>query len=184
MSATTCTHHTDSERIACPVCLVTSLRAERDHWQEIAKTSTAEREHNANAAAEITVHRDQLRAELAVAQNWVQHHSKHAEDLIDENVELRAELHQLRSDCDNETKWAAHYLAQSIVDEARADKAEAALAAAKERLRSEAMDDYALIKDLQRELSAERARLAHVLKSDWPFRNRDEIDKDIKEAAK
>jgi len=32
------------------------------------------------------------RAELAVAQNWVQHHSKHAEDLIDENVELRAEL--------------------------------------------------------------------------------------------
>ena len=33
------------------------------------------------------------------------------------------------------------------------------LATAKERLRSEAMDDYAAIKDLQRELAAERARL-------------------------
>jgi len=41
----------------------------------------------------------------------------------------------------------------------RAMKAEADLAAAKERLRSEAMDDYASIKDLQRELAIERARL-------------------------
>jgi len=41
----------------------------------------------------------------------------------------------------------------------RAMKAEAELAAAKERLRSEAMDDYASIKDLQRELATERARL-------------------------
>ena len=42
---------------------------------------------------------------------------------------------------------------------ARAEKAEAELAAAKERLRSEAMDDYASIKHLQRELATERARL-------------------------
>jgi hypothetical protein len=42
---------------------------------------------------------------------------------------------------------------------ARAEKAEADLAAAKERLRSEAMDDYASIKNLQRELAIERARL-------------------------
>jgi hypothetical protein len=42
---------------------------------------------------------------------------------------------------------------------------EAELTAAKERLRSEAMDDYASIKDLQRELAAEQARL------DWVFRN-------------
>jgi len=150
--------HTISERIACPVCVVTKLNSELEHWQEIAKTATAEREHNANAAAEITAHRDQLRAELAVAQKWVQHHSKHAEDLIDENVELRAELHQLRSDCDNETKWAAHYLAQSIVDEARADKAEAALA-------------------------AERARLDYVLKNDCPWNDRNEIDEDIKKMS-
>jgi hypothetical protein len=33
-----------------------------------------------------------LRAELAVAENWVEHHSKHADDLIGENVRLRAEL--------------------------------------------------------------------------------------------
>jgi hypothetical protein len=44
-------------------------------------------------------------------------------------------------------------------------KQDAELAAAKERLRSEAMDDYASIKDLQRELATERARL------DWVFRN-------------
>jgi hypothetical protein len=96
MSTSTCTHHTDSERIACPVCLVAALTAE---------------------------------------------------------------LHQLRSDCENETKWAAHYLAQSIADKARADKAE-------------------------NDLATERARLDHVLKNDWPFCNRDEIDKDIKEGAK
>ena len=44
-------------------------------------------------------------------------------------------------------------------------KLDAELAAANERLRSEAMDDYASIKDLQRELATERARL------DWVFRN-------------
>jgi len=70
-----------------------------------------------------------------------------------------AELDQLRSDCENETKWAAHYLAQSIADKSRAEKAEAELAAAKERLRSEAMDDYASIKDLQRELATEREKV-------------------------
>jgi Xaa-Pro aminopeptidase len=39
---------------------------------------------------------------------------------------LTAERDQLRSDCENETKWAAHYLAQSIADKARAERAEAA----------------------------------------------------------
>jgi hypothetical protein len=38
---------------------------------------------------------------------------------------LTAERDQLRSDCENETKWAAHYLAQSIADKARAERAEA-----------------------------------------------------------
>jgi hypothetical protein len=40
----------------------------------------------------------------------------------------------------------------------RAERAEAELAAAKERLRSEAMDDYASIKNLQRELATEREK--------------------------
>jgi len=107
---------------------LTALTAERDQlraeFEKIAVIAAQTQDRNVS----LKIERKQLRAELAVAQNWVQHHSKHAEDLIDENVELRAELHQLRSDCDNETKWAAHYLAQSIVDEARADKAEAELA--------------------------------------------------------
>ena len=38
---------------------------ERDHWQEIAKTMSAEREHNANVAQAMTAERDQLRAENA-----------------------------------------------------------------------------------------------------------------------
>ena len=38
---------------------------------------------------------------------------------------LTAERDQLRADCENETKWAAHYLAQSIADRARAERAEA-----------------------------------------------------------
>jgi hypothetical protein len=41
----------------------------------------------------------------------------------------------------------------------RAERAEAELAAAKERLRSEAMDDYASIKNLQRELATEREKV-------------------------
>jgi regulator of replication initiation timing len=48
--------------------------------------------------AKLTAERDQLRAELAVAQNWVQHLSHHADDLIAENVELRAERDYLREE--------------------------------------------------------------------------------------
>jgi len=47
---------------------------------------------------------------------------------------------------------------------ARAERAEAELTAAKERLRSEAMDDYASIKNLQRELATEREKV-RVLRS-------------------
>ena len=43
---------------------------------------------------------------------------------------LTAERDQIRSDCENETKWAAHYLAQSIAEKARAERAEAELATA------------------------------------------------------
>ena len=45
---------------------------------------------------------------------------------------------------------------------ARAELAEAELATAKQRLRSEAMDDYAAIKDLQRELATERAIVSRI----------------------
>jgi len=33
-----------------------------------------------------------LETELTIAENWVEHHSKHADDLIGENVRLRAEV--------------------------------------------------------------------------------------------
>ena len=50
---------------------------------------------------------------------------EHSQQLETELAALTAERDQLRLDCDNETKWAAHYLAQSIADKARAERAEA-----------------------------------------------------------
>jgi hypothetical protein len=47
-------------------------------------------------------------------------------ELERELTALATERDQLRADCENETKWAAHYLAQSIADRARAERAEAA----------------------------------------------------------
>ena len=74
---------------------------------------------------------------------------------------LTAERDQLRLDCENETKWAAHYLAQSIADKARAERAEANLAAL------EQCHDYNCrgVVKIADELAAERARL------DWVFHN-------------
>ena len=65
--------------------------------------------------------------------------------------QLRAQLHALQivcgtTDADKFSTWVDRA-------NARAERAEAELATAKERLRSEAMDDYASIKDLQRELA-------------------------------
>jgi len=71
-----------------------------------------------------------LRAELAVAENWVEHHSAHADDLIGENVRLRALSDQLSN---NLSAVGAAY----NDEKARAEKAEAerdALAKDKERL--------------------------------------------------
>ena len=66
-----------------------------------------------------------LRAEIAVAENWVSHHSKHADDLIAENVKLRADLE----------RFTGHGLldCHAICDQrdaavARAERAEAMLA--------------------------------------------------------
>jgi regulator of replication initiation timing len=94
-TSSTCTHHNDSERTGCPVCLVAKLRAE-----------------------------------LAVAQNWVQHKSHHADDLIAENVELRAErdhLHVML--CSPQVAVVFNEM------QARADKAEAALTTERARMK-------------------------------------------------
>jgi|694.fasta_scaffold11339_24 hypothetical protein len=67
---------------------------------------------------------------------------------------LTAERDQLRADCENETKWAAHYLAESI-----------AVKGERDHLRAE-VERYRLVTlKLDAELAAERARL------DWVFRN-------------
>ena len=57
----------------------------QDKLDQLQKLYDAECEKNANEAG-------RLRAELAVAENWVEHHSKHDDDLIAENVKLRADL--------------------------------------------------------------------------------------------
>ena len=83
---------------------------------------TIERDALANGSA---IELARLRAELAVAENWVSHHSKHADDLIAENVKLRADLE----------RFTGHGLldCHAICDQrdaaiARAEKAEAMLA--------------------------------------------------------
>ena len=42
--AYTCTHHNDQQRSECPVCLVGTLTTDREIWQGIAQTMTAERD--------------------------------------------------------------------------------------------------------------------------------------------
>ena len=135
-----------------------ALTAERDHWQKIAVSASREREHNANVAQAMTAERDQLRAEverLSALGSWA---------------------HTCIHHTDEERKaWAACpccAIARADRAEAEAEryrlvtlKQDAKIATAKERLRSEAMDDYASIKDLQRELAAERGKL------DWVFQN-------------
>jgi hypothetical protein len=67
---------------------------------------------------------------------------------------LTTERDQLRADCENETKWAAHYLAQSIADKARAERAEA-------ELKTEKTNRNHLIEKglaLERKLTAEREK--------------------------
>ena len=80
---------------------------------------------------------------------------EHSQQLETELAALTAERDQLRLDCDNETKWAAHYLAQSIADKARAERAEADLAAL-----GQSFDDNCRgVVRIADELATERARL-------------------------
>jgi len=76
-----------------------------------------------------------------------------------------AEVKRLKRDYEYEHKCLYEVRGRCELWKQRAMKAEADLAAAKERLRSEAMDDYASIKNLQRELAAERARVKKLSES-------------------
>ena len=66
VTALTCTHHNDQQRVECPVCLVTHLTAERDQFRAEVKScgELSCDECNARTAA-LMVERDQFRAELA-----------------------------------------------------------------------------------------------------------------------
>jgi predicted nucleic acid-binding Zn-ribbon protein len=137
---------------------------DRENWLRVAK----ERD-------EIKAERDQLRVDryynrkcinrLASATGTLGEKSEKVVEVALSTIDqlraraerAEASLHAMRlvcgtTDADKFTTWVDRA-------NARAEKAEAELAAAKERLRSEAMDDYGSIKDLQRELATERARL-------------------------
>jgi len=78
-----------------------------------------------------------------------------ARTLERELTALTADRAELAADCDNETKWAAHYLADALAAKARAERAEAAQTVAL------ANWNGALERAMkaEAELAAERARL-------------------------
>ena len=127
--------------------------------------------------AALTAERDQLHAQLRALtlicgtndankfETWIDRANARAEHAeAAETVALAKWNGALERAMKAEADLAA--LAQCHDDNCRAVvRLDAELAAAKERLRSEAMDDYASIKDLQRELAAEREKV-RLLKFD------------------
>ena len=85
--------------------------------------------------------------------------NRHAKALTDDRNNLVVELHLLR-------EWQ-----RETIQNERAHHAER-------------KDAIARAERAEAELATERAMLDHVLKSDWPFRNRKEIGEDMKEGAK
>ena len=70
---------------------------------------------------------------------------------------VTSERNQLRLDCDNETKWAAQYLAESLAAKVRAEKAEKQLRILKETLDHVTnMYDCAMIRAERAEASLRR----------------------------
>jgi uncharacterized membrane protein len=160
--AYTCTHHTDQQRAACPVCLVTALTAERDELRddranEIAWAKWASR-HLADAIA-VEAERDQLRAEVETERNLHAQTRTVVEELNtictdlknaggppfirseairllrEDQAKLRAEVERVRSDrdCEKRLRKDAEELREDAI--ARAEKAEAELAAEREKVR-------------------------------------------------
>ena len=129
--------------------------------------------------AALTAERDQLRAEVKSCGELS------CDECNARTAALTAERDQLRLDCDNETKWAAHYLAQSIADKARAERADADLAAL-----GQSFDDNCRgVVRIADDLTAERARLDWLLldvvsRFDDAYYTRATIDAKMKEDAK
>jgi septal ring factor EnvC (AmiA/AmiB activator) len=106
-------------------------------------------------------------------------HAVFARTLERELAALTTERDELRADCENETKWAAHYLAESIAVKAERDQLQAALLLAQENcddvydelrgdndeLRGDVVRLTARAARAEADLAAERTRL------DWVFHN-------------
>ena len=118
------------------------LRAEVKRWQAEAEEMSAQRSHNANQAG-------RLRAELVVEKNWVEHHSQHADDLIGENVKLRADLE----------RFTGHGLLDC---HAICDQRDAAIARA-ERAEAEILERAAMMRDVMLERDKAEAALAEAV---------------------
>jgi dynactin complex subunit len=69
---------------------LTRLRAEVEQL-------TAQLRIEKSAAIHSLAWAEKAEAELRIAQNWVDHHSQHADDLIGKNVKLREALEQYRN---------------------------------------------------------------------------------------
>ena len=142
---------------------LTTLTAERDHWQKIAVSASHEREHNANVAQAMTAERDQLRVDLELADVMYQRE-------CEVEHELRTEVERLRSDrdCEKRLRKDADEFRENAIE--RATKAEAELADQAVRFHDEIVHrqrtvranqelDLKELNHFRAELAAERARL-------------------------
>jgi cell division protein FtsB len=102
------------------------------------------------------------KAELAVAENWVEHHSKHADDLIGENVRLRAEVERWKT-------VAAQMTAEREHNANEASRLRAQLAAIEE----DGTEEHNAAVGLRQKLVAalDRAEKAEAALADWSILN-------------
>jgi len=101
-SGSTCTHHTDSERIACPVCLVTALTAERDKMRARCDQLIESQRLAESAMLEQLARADKAKAELAAEREKVRELRECLSNLVDEQngapLERRREQWQATMD--------------------------------------------------------------------------------------
>ena len=164
------------------------------------RTARALRECSQQLETELAAERaevEQLKGLASWAHTCIHHNDEQRTRAERCPVCATAERDQLRADCENETKWAAHYLAQSIADKARAERAEAALADPQQlhahclRTLNEGQIAHLfggrmteIVNRAEAELATERARLDHFLRWDPTFNSREDIYRDMQEAAK
>ena len=104
-----------------------ALTAERDHWQKIAVSASREREHNANVAQAMTAERNQLRAELALLREWQR-------EVIQNANAHHAERKDAIARAESAEREAFDWKKIARYEAARAERAEAELAAERARL--------------------------------------------------